>query len=531
MLKTVAITSGSGGGNGTVTNVATGTGLTGGPITTTGTIALANTAVTAGTYGSTSNVAQVTVNAQGQVTNVTNVAITTSTGTVTNVATGTGLTGGPVTTTGTISIANTTVTAGTYGNASTVAQVTINAQGQATNVVNVAISIANSAVTGLGTMATQNANAVVVTGGSINNTAIGNATANTGVFTTLTNTGTAYLGGASGNQSLQVNNVASAVNYAQIVGAVTGGSPSFSAQGTDANIALGLFQKGTGDISIGGSFSNASLLISTPVGTVNSFQLFGNSTGNGVSMNAVGADSNIPLTITAKGTSPIKLQTGTSETFRAGTVGGNDFTNYYTSTGYLNYTAAGGSSNINFYFGAKGTGSIQLASGGGTQAVVSNTASAVNYLQLTGAATGAAPTFSVAGSDANISLTLTTKGTGIVQTAATLKYAGVIAGLSTKTAAYTLVATDYTVLGNATTASFSLTLPTSVGATGQVYIIKKVDSTANTVTILTTSSQTIDGSTSKVLSYQYDGFQLQSDGANWMIIGNIFGRNGTTGTF
>ena len=90
------------------------------------------------------------------------------TGTVTNVATGTGLTGGPVTTTGTISIANTAVTAGTYGDGANVAQVIINAQGQVTNAVNVAISIANSAVTGLGTMSTQNANAVVITGGTIN---------------------------------------------------------------------------------------------------------------------------------------------------------------------------------------------------------------------------------------------------------------------------------------------------------------------------------------------------------------------------
>ena len=89
-------------------------------------------------------------------------------GTVSNVATGTGLTGGPITTTGTISIANTTVTAGTYGNASSVSQVTINAQGQVTNAVNVAIVVANSSVTGLGTMATQNANAVVITGGTIN---------------------------------------------------------------------------------------------------------------------------------------------------------------------------------------------------------------------------------------------------------------------------------------------------------------------------------------------------------------------------
>jgi hypothetical protein len=60
MLKTVQITSG-GGTNGTVTSVGTGTGLTGGPITASGTISLANTAVTAGTYTS----ANLTVDAQG----------------------------------------------------------------------------------------------------------------------------------------------------------------------------------------------------------------------------------------------------------------------------------------------------------------------------------------------------------------------------------------------------------------------------------------------------------------------------------
>ena len=91
------------------------------------------------------------------------------TGTVTSVATGTGLTGGPITTTGTISLANTTVVAGSYGNASTVSQVTINAQGQVTNVVNVAIAISNSSVSGLGTMAIQNANNVTITGGTENN--------------------------------------------------------------------------------------------------------------------------------------------------------------------------------------------------------------------------------------------------------------------------------------------------------------------------------------------------------------------------
>ena len=58
-----------------VSNVATGTGLTGGPITSTGTVSLANTAVTIGAYGGATNVASFTVDQQGRLTSASNVTI------------------------------------------------------------------------------------------------------------------------------------------------------------------------------------------------------------------------------------------------------------------------------------------------------------------------------------------------------------------------------------------------------------------------------------------------------------------------
>jgi hypothetical protein len=49
-----------------------------------------------------------------------------------------------------------------------------------------AVTLSNTDISGLGTMSTQNANSVAITGGTINGTTIGATTASTGIFTTLT---------------------------------------------------------------------------------------------------------------------------------------------------------------------------------------------------------------------------------------------------------------------------------------------------------------------------------------------------------
>lgn len=82
----------------------------------------------------------------------------------------------------------------------------------------------------------------------------------------------------------------------------------------------------------------------------------------------------------------------------------------------------------------------------------------------------------------------------------------------------TLDATHHTVTVDASLAARTITLPALAGVLGRVYVIKKEDSSANTVTIDGNGAETIDGAATKVISVQYNSFRIQAGASEWHII-------------
>ena len=85
---------------------------------------------------------------------------------------------------------------------------------------------------------------------------------------------------------------------------------------------------------------------------------------------------------------------------------------------------------------------------------------------------------------------------------------------------YTLLAFDCFVAVDCSGGVKIITLPTAVDREGRVYIIKKVDSSGNAVTVTPSGGQTIDGAANYSLASQYKYVSLISNGANWLVIGN-----------
>ena len=392
---------------------------------------------------------------------------------------------------------------------------------------------ANHTLTGVGTMAEQDADNVAVTGGSINGTTIGNVTPNAGTFTTLTANSTAQFGRGS-------------ANYIQATGNSAGNTPEISSLGSDANIPMTIESKGTGAINFsagsrgvnisnggtvtaitrtaaGGPYTSfPSIAISAPTtaggvqatASVTGMTFYGsnpqaiNSPGSGYTVNDTltivgGTGTPCTLRVTAVDGSggvtaaahlnfnnytvlpavPYSVTggTGSGATFTSGwqvnaqsitnagsgyveqpTVtfsggGGSGAAAYATVGSISRLTSVGsglelaaasgigfrvansGTANVNYYsaqgnssggstllaatgsdtdisaaLSSKGAGSVRLQTNNSAQEQlrVAHTASAVNYVQVTGATTGNGPAISVQGSDTNVNMFYLTKGVG-----------------------------------------------------------------------------------------------------------------------
>lgn len=89
-----------------------------------------------------------------------------------------------------------------------------------------------------------------------------------------------------------------------------------------------------------------------------------------------------------------------------------------------------------------------------------------------------------------------------------------------KTAAFT-AASETVYECDATSAAFTATLPSAASTTGRMYTFKKVDSSANKITIDGNSSETIDQIITYPLIERNQSVTIQSNGTNWNIIGQV----------
>ena len=108
-------------------------------------------------------------------------------------------------------------------------------------------------------------------------------------------------------------------------------------------------------------------------------------------------------------------------------------------------------------------------------------------------------------------------GVGTTSPVSTLDVRG---SLSTAVRSFTgttsIASSDHTVIFTGTSA-VTATLPDATACAGRIYCIKNYSTTSAALTIATTSSQTIDGSTTWLMNQTNESAMLISDGANWEV--------------
>ena len=104
-----------------------------------------------------------------------------------------------------------------------------------------------------------------------------------------------------------------------------------------------------------------------------------------------------------------------------------------------------------------------------------------------------------------------------------LSVAGAMRGAyRTVTASGNVVSGDYLIVADATAGAITMTLPPAALVPGRIYVFKRINSGANTVTVDAYASETIDGALTHVLSPQWNSITIISNGTAWFITSHPF---------
>lgn len=98
----------------------------------------------------------------------------------------------------------------------------------------------------------------------------------------------------------------------------------------------------------------------------------------------------------------------------------------------------------------------------------------------------------------------------------------VVLGTKTVTAGYTASIKDHTIRADATAGNVAITLPAAASCLAKVWTVKKVDNSANLVTIAATEA--IDDAATATINTQYGSISVQSNGATFdivAVVGNV----------
>jgi hypothetical protein len=370
----------------------------------------------------------------------------------------------------------------------------------------------------------------------------------------LTGSGTTSITGTYPNFTITSNDA-----YTGTVTSVTGTSPVASSGGTTPAISLA---SGYGDTQNPYASKTANYVLAAPNGTagVPTFRAIVASDIPTLNQNTTGTSANITATSNSTLTTlsslslPYSQLSGTVPTWNQNTTGtasnvtgtvaiANGGTGQTTQAASL--TALTGTQTSGYYVRSNGTNSIlsaiqaadvptlnqnttgsaaslsatlAISSGGTGQTTASSAFNALSPITSTG------DLIIGNGTNSATRLAIGTSGYVLTSNGTTATWSASSGGggnpsVVSKTTTYTITTSDSTVLCDATSAAFTVTLPTAVSVSGKTYTVKKIDSSTNAITIATTSSQTIDTISTQTLGIQNAWLVMQSDGSNWQIIG------------